>query len=145
VPVYETDRFRIRKPDGSYDYRHVTCIYVDPGGDLQAEAARFLRCPKEDLRAILRELRNSGDLLVTDNGHLMRSRRTGKKISRDPRLTRRLRAERQNGSIWFPRAYVLAGPRRRWDGYQPTATREPPRGEAEATQKGRFLGAHRWA
>lgn len=144
MAIYETDRFRVRKPDGTYEYRHVTAIYVESGADLQAAAARFLRCRKEDLRDVLRELRDSGDLLVTDNGHMTVSEATGKKIKRDPRLTRRLRAERDNGSIWFPRAYVLAGPERRWDRYQSTATRKPRRGEAEATRRGRFLGAHRW-
>jgi hypothetical protein len=144
VPIYETDRFRVRKSDGTYEYFHVTAIYVEPGQDLQAAAARFLRCQKEDLRDVLRELRGSGDLLVTDNGHTRVSERTGRKLPRDPRLTRRLRAERENGSIWFPRSYVLAGPRSRWDGHRPRATRKPRRGEAEATQKGRFLGAHRW-
>jgi hypothetical protein len=144
VPIYETDRFRIRTPNGTYEYRHVTCIYVEPGQDLQAAAARFLRCRKEDLRDVLRELRNSGDLLVTENGHTTISERTGKRIKRDGRLTRRLRAERENGSIWFPRAYVLAGPRRRWDDYRPKP--RPRRKSAKAPpRRGRFLGGEiRW-
>jgi hypothetical protein len=47
--IYETDAFRVRKPDGTYDYLSATCVYVEPGQDLQAAACRFLRCRREDL------------------------------------------------------------------------------------------------
>ena len=87
---------------------------------------------------MLRALRDSGDLLVTGNGHTKVSEATGEEIQRDPRLTRRLRMDRGDGRIRFPRAYVFAGPRRRWSNLRPTPEMRH-NGGSEEPKQGRFI------